>query len=264
MKVTSLVEEIFAQAVALDQSGGLKNTIYATGTEIFILNYDHTVLLRFKLRKSEGMFDNPISFKANDYDSNHFEEKEGKIIFYSSITDKSGKPVYERKKICGTTDLTPEEVKTLFSNYVADVEDRSEVILSKEVLSLLDTDLSHIEFSGNEGETMKMIQRNIYSGGIIEVEKSQNETELFKEELEQDFGPVAMKTDDFKALFTFQDALKFYFPSRGKEDFILIKGMDENKRSIVGIIACCLYDEIIELQEVKKNGRQEQKIRRRK
>jgi hypothetical protein len=256
MKITSLVEEIFAQAVALDQSGGLKNTIYAIGHEIFILNYDHTVLLRFRLRNSEGTFEHPIAFKANDYDSNTFEEKDGKVIFYS------GNEEYQRKKICGTSDLTPEEVKELFAKYIADTEDRSMVTLSKDVLSLLDDELSHVEFSGNAGESIKMIQRNIYSGGIIEVEKV--EGGMFKEELENDFGPVAIKTGDFRALFTFQDALKFSFPSRGKEDFILVKGLDDNKRSITGIVACCLYDEVIALQEVVKGGVKPKPIRRNK
>jgi hypothetical protein len=244
MKITNLVEEIFGQAVALDQSGGLRNTIYAIGTEIFILNYDHTVLLRFRLRTSEGVFEPPISFKANDYDSNEFDEKDGRIVFYSTKGD------YARKKICGTSDLTPEEVKTLYHNYIQNVEDHSVVSLSKDVLELLEPELSHIEFSGEKGQSIKMIQRNIYSGGIIEVKKTNKG--FFKEELENDFGPVAMKTDDFRALFTFQSIIKFSFPNRGKENFILIKGGDTGMRHITGIVACCLYDEVIAIQEANK------------
>lgn len=247
MKVTNLVEEIFAQAVSLDQSGGLKNTIYAIGHEIYILNYDHTVLLRFRLRGSEGTFETPISFKANDYDSNVFEEKNGKIIF------TSGNEEYQRKKITGTTDLTPEEVKALFNKYITEKEDRISSNLSASVISLLDTELSHIEFSGEADGNIKMIQRNIYSGGIIEVTKKENDADMFKESLESDFGPVAIKTDDFRALFYFQDVLQFSFPARGKEDFILVKGTDKNKRDITGLIACCLYDEVIQLKEVQSH-----------
>ena len=76
MKITGQIEQIFAHAVALDQNGGLRNSIYAEGKEIFIMNYDHTVLLRFKLRESENPFSGPISFKANDYDSPEFYEEE--------------------------------------------------------------------------------------------------------------------------------------------------------------------------------------------
>lgn len=242
MKISNLVEQIFATAVALDQNGGLKNTIYAIGSEVFIMNYDHTVLLRFRLRKSEGEFEHPISFKANDYDSNHFEEKDGKIIFYSA---QDG---YNKKKICGTTDLTPSEVKELFEMYLGKAQAKQTTTLSKAMMPLLEDGLSHIEFSGKESQTLKMTQRNIYSGGIIEIEKASDG--FFKEELSEDFGPVALKTSDFQALFMFQEQLKFQFPTDNEGNFIIIKSIKDTKRDMVGIVACCLYDEIIELRSV--------------
>jgi len=243
--------------VALDQSGGLRNTIYAIGHEIFILNYDHTVLLRFRLRRSEGQFETPISFKANDYDSNMFEEVDGQIVFHSE------KGEYLRKKSCGTTDLTPEEVRTLYHKYVAELPERETIDLSRDVLDLLDENLSHIEFSGEEGENIKLLQRNIYSGGIIEITKK--EEGLFTERLEYAFGPVGVKTDDFRALFTFQNTLKFSFPRRGREDFVSVRSGDESRRSITGVVACCLYDEIIEIREVQvQKQAEETKLKRRK
>lgn len=247
MKISNLVEQIFAHAVALDQNGGLRNTIYASNNEIYILNYDHTVLMRFRLRKSEANFDHPISFKANDYDSNEFEEIEGKVIFIS--TNDS----YSRKKTCGTSDLTVEQVKKLYLSYSQETNSRQTIILNKEVLELLDSNLSHIEFIGKKGESMKMIQRNIYSGGVIEVQKK-NKGGLFPNLLTSDFGPVAMKTNDFNALFTFEDTLSFSFPTKGKEDYVLIKNVNENKRNMKAIIACCLYDEIIKIKEAKNYG----------
>ena len=243
MKITNLVEEIFAQAVALDQSGGLKNTIYAEGGNILIMNYDHTVLLNFRLRTHEGEFDQPISFKANDYDSNEFEEKDGRIIF----TSKNGD--YVRKKICGTSDLTPSEVKEIFKSFIdgSAEQKRQDVTITRDVLSLLDDELSHIEFSGQSGESLKMIQRNIYSGGIIEIKKANDG--FFKDTLDFDFGPVAIKTNDFKALFNFQDALRFSFPNREKQDIIIIRSTDMKKRNFTGVVACCLYDEVIAILE---------------
>lgn len=247
MKINNLVEEIFSHAVALDQSGGLKNTIFAKGSEIFIINYDHTVLLHFRLRKSEGEFDHPISFKANDYDSNNFEEKDGKVIFTSE------KGEYQRKKTCGVSDITPDEVKALYQKYIQDLDNRQEITLSKDVIELLDTDLSHIEFSGKKGSSIQMVQRNIYSGGIIEIEK--NQTGFFKDSLKHNFGPIAIRTGDFQALFTFQNNLRFLFPGSDKnEDYLVIKSGDENKRNMTAIVACCLYDEIIQIKE-SKNGR---------
>jgi hypothetical protein len=242
--IKNLVEQIFSHAVALDQNGGLKNTIYAIDNEVFILNYDHTVLLRFLIRQEDVPFQDPVAFKASDYDSNMFEERDGRITFFS----KDGE--YERKKTCGTSDMTPAEVQELYLQYVTDRSLRQTVQLTKNVLALLDDSLSHIEFSGIAGESLKMIQRNIYSGGIIEVQKSNKG--LFKDNLTEDFGPVGMKTEDFRALFMFQDVLNFSFPSRGKEDFILVKrGESKNTLNMTGVIACCLYDEIIEIREAR-------------
>jgi len=244
-KISDLVEGIFANAVALDQNGGLKNTIYAIGSEVFIMNYDHTVLLRFRLRRSEASFDSPISFKANDYDSNEFEQKDGRVIFYS------GNKGYIKKKTCGTTDLTPEEVKDLFEGYMELSEETLTATLSKDILELMDDSLSHIEFTGITGKGVKLTQRNIYSGGVIEVEKKSDG--FFKDELESDFGPIGIKTSDFQALFTFQNQLKFSFPgSMDENNFIVVKSI-ESKRDMVGIIASCLYDEIIKIKEVKRS-----------
>ena len=247
MKISGLVEAIFSNAVALDQSGGLRNTIYAIEDQIFILNYDHTVLLRFKLRSEEKKFEQPISFKANDYDSNIFEEIDGNIVFISDNGE------FKRKKSCGTTDITPLEVQELYAKYAYDLSNRPQVDLSDKVLELIDSDLSHIEFSGTKEGGIRIIQRNIYSGGIIEIEKVKSP--LFHETLIADFGPIAIKTNDFKALFSIQPedekrsspTLRFFFPQINESnDFIIVKpSTTEKKRSFTAIVACCLYDEII-------------------
>ena len=242
MKINNLVEKIFSTAVALDQSGGLKNTIYAIEDSIFILNYDHTVLLRFKLRSSETSFSEAISFKANDYDSEVFEQKGNSIIFHSD----NGK--YTRKKTCGTTDLTPKEVRKLFKEYYSAQKGQG-CILTRDVLELLDDSLSHVEFSG-DGEGLKIVQRNIYSGGVIEVrEKSGG---MLGSSITSQFEPIAIKTDDLRALFSFEDSLTFYFPNQDSGDnFICVQSLDKHKRDFTAFIACCMYDEIIELRKSK-------------
>lgn len=256
MKIEGQIEQIFSQAVALDQSGGLRNTIYADKREVFILNYDHTVLLRFRLRSHESPFSEPISFRANDYDSADFQEEDGKIVF---LTEQNG---FQRKKSCGKAEYSPEEIRTLFTEYFSNLsEDMESVTLNESIIELLDTDLSHIEFSGEEGNVFKMIQRNIYSGGITEV--SQKGGGMFEDTITHSFGPVGIKTNDFISLFRFQDTLKFSFPSRGKEDVITVRSINRDKRDMFGVIACCLYDELINIKEAR-NGGQKQKVRRRK
>lgn len=243
MKISGQVEQIFAHAVALDQSNHLKNSIYADGKEIFIMNFDHSVILRFRLRDTEKLFNNPISFKANDYDSNTFYEEDGKIVF---LSQEKG---YERKKVCGKAEHEPKDVKTMFNKFLKQEIESEKLIINDSVLSLLDSDLSHIEFSGGKGNTIKMTQRNIYSGGVIEVTEATKG--MFKNNLKKDFAPVGIKTKDFEALFSFQNSLKFEFPVGKKQDFVIVRSVDKNKRDMTGLIACCIYDEIIKVKQIK-------------
>jgi len=246
MKISATVEQVFAHAVALEQSGGLRNTIYAIGSRIYILNYDHTVLIRFRLRKSEAPFEHPVSFRANDYDSNEFYEEDGRIVFASQ---DSG---YTRVKKCGTPDLQPEQVKDLFKKL--DEVDRADFVplsLDKNVLNLLDRTLSHTELIGDKGKSLKMVQRNVYSGTILEVEKTKGTMGLLSENdvLSDDIEPIAIKTNDLAALFVFQDVLTFYLPKKGLGDYIIVESVNKQKRDMSCIIACCIYDEIIAVKE---------------
>jgi len=256
MKISSTVEQIFAHAVAMEQSGGLRNTIYAIENEVFILGYDHTILLRFKLRKSEAPFAHPVSFRANDYDSQEFYEEDGHIVF----SQKSGD--YTRLKRCGTPDLSPEQVRALYHK-LSDVDGEFvEVQLDKNVIPLLDRSLSHTEFVGLAGAPLKLIQRNIYSGSVIEVEKDGGGGLLGDDNLEDSVEPIAIKTPDLMALFAFQDVLRFQLPKLGAGDYLKVDSIHKQKRDMAGVVACCVYDEIIEVKEAS-HGRQEQKIRRR-
>jgi hypothetical protein len=265
MKVSNHVERIFAHAVALDQRGGMRNTIYAEGDEIFIMNYDHTILLRFQLRKSEGKFDHPISFYANDYDSNIFEEVDGKIVFYNDVDG------FKRKKICGKAKTTPEEIRALYKRYSKPKKGGAvEVTLGQGLLNVLEDKLSHVEFSAKKGKVIKMIQRNIYTGSVVEVTKK--EGGFFKDSVPFSFGPVAIKTNDLQALYAFDEkAIKFTFLSSKGNDFVIVESPDKTKRNMSGIVACCLYDEVIEIEESKseskekkekKDGRKVKKVRR--
>ncbi len=246
------VEQIFSQAVALDQAGGLRNTIYAIGHEIYILNYDHTVLLRFRIKKS--LFASPVCFRANDYDGDFFEEVDGKIVF---TTEKNG---FMRTKTVGGAEYSPDEIKEVFNGLIQSEQNVLKVELSRDVLSLFDEELSHIEFSGKKDETLKMLQRNIYSGGIIQVQENMKVGMGLglQTVLADDFGPIGIKTNDFMSLFRFYEVLKFYFPLGVKEDFIRVQTIkrDEDKEqgSMTGLIACCLYDEIIQLKSVQNGG----------
>lgn len=250
-KITNRIEDIFAHAVALDQGGRLRNTIYAIGPNIYILNSDSTVLLHFPLRKSEVAFENPVAFHANDYDSRNFVEEDGKIIF---TTESDG---FTRKKSCGTPEMSPKDVRKLFKKYEPNFD--NQITLPREVLSLLDESLSHVEFSGEDGK-FKMVQRNIYSGAVLEI--TRKEGGMIKlDRVVSDFGPIGLRTNDFVALYSFMSSLTLNFPEDGDIDYAWIQGNDA-KIAMSGIIACCLYDELGYITETRtggeSNGRQEQ------
>lgn len=241
MKINKRVEAVFAYAVAMDNRG-LRNTIHCVGKNVYIVNSDHSMILRFPLRQSEVIFSKPISFNANDYDSQTFEEVDGKIVFQTSTAN------YERKKICGIADTySIQDLRKLYHNHL-NAETSFQFSLSKDVCPLLDEDLSHTEISVEKGKLV-LRQRNVYSGNIIEV--TPLEKGLFTtQSLPESFGPVGLKTKDFLSLFTFYDSLDF-FPAG---DFLIVK--EVRKRDFDGVLAFCKYDEIINLyKEDKKNGR---------
>lgn len=258
-KVSPKVERIFAHAVALEQSGRMRNTVFCIQNRIYVLNFDHTVMLRFVLPKNEKTFDRPVAFRANDYDSNVFREEDGKIIFES---EQSG---FTRKKTCLAPDRTPEDVEERWKKLsaVEREEDGDWIPLPKTILDLLEENLSHVEFVGKTGEPVKIIQRDIYSGSKIEIQESSKS--LISNKLKFDFGPLAMRTGDLSALYSFQDVIYIRFVGKkGGSDFIRIKGRPASGAwAMEGFIGCCLYDEMFELGEANDHGRQEQENRRR-
>jgi len=241
-KISDRIEGIFAHAVAMEQSGRLKSTIYCIENEIFIMNSDNTLLLRFLLRRTETPFAHPVSFRANDYDSKSFYEKDGKIIF---VTETEG---FTRTKSCSTPGDTPTDVKALWDTF--DKLTTNKISFKRDILSLLDASLSHVEISA-PNKSLSLVQRNIYSGSIIEVRRKKEEglgSLVDVDDISEEFGPVGLRTDDFASLFTFIDILNMHFGDAG---YCYIKSIDP-KLNMEGIIAKCLYDELGSVEVVKK------------
>ena len=239
-EVDSKLETIFSHAVALDQAGRFRNTIFVQDKEIFILNMDNTVLLRFGLPKSSAEFEEPISFRANDYDSSNFYEEDGRIVFVQKGSEMI------RKKSCGTAAITNGEVQNMFSEFPPLTENK--VTLHKNTLSLLEEKLSHIELSAEDGN-FKIVQRNIYDGTVIELERSKAKGFGIntKDKINEDFGPIGMKTNDFMALFSFNDTVIFGFEEG--EDYCRVQGRNFNMN---GVVALCVYDELGGITKTKR------------
>lgn len=231
-KANKRIEDIFAHAVALQQNGRMRNTIYCRKNYIYILNQDDTILLRFCLRLSEVVFAHPVSFYANDYDSNKFYEEDGKIHFVIE------NEFHQRIKQCGTPKRNPLQVHKLFQQIKPLMENA--VDIGESLLGFLDEDLTHIEFSASKGK-LKIVQRNIYTGSIITIqEKTGQEQGLVQISPHlKDFVPIAIRTKDFLALFSFANIVSFCFG----DHYIWVENKD-HKIPFMGIIGLCRYNEL--------------------
>jgi hypothetical protein len=253
----ALTEHIFSHAVALQQSGRLRNTIFVHKRDVYILNYDYTVILKFQLPSKEPTFDHPVAFAANDYESSDFHEEDGMIIFKT----KDSNAGLVRTKTCAGVELSFENAAEIFETHYGKMDDPklSRFSFKKTGLSFLEENLSHLELKARDGKWL-ITQRDIYSGSVIEIEKFQKGLGDV-DDLSHDFGPIGIRTNDFLALYNFNDSVMFHFPSKHTE-VCLVKGDSYNMK---GIIAGCLYDELgaIETIKEKRDGRKEQKNRRR-
>lgn len=253
VNVNKRIEGIFTQAVAMDNRG-VKNMIHCIGDNIYIVNFDYSMILRFSLRQSEARFEVPISFNANEYDSPQFTFEitpDGSKIVFRTVEKE-----FTRRKICYTKSVSPnaEDIDKLYQELKKKAEQSQYLFyLSADCVPLLEEDLSHVEISV-ENSSLILRQRNIYTGTIVEVES--NEKGFFTvNRLPKEIPPIALKTKDFASLFNIQKSLAF-IPT---EDFLLVK--DPQKDDFDGVLALCKYDMIIDLYNKKggdEDGRKEQ------
>jgi len=227
------VEDIFAHAAALQQSGRLKNTIFCIKNRVYILNQDHTVLLKFMLHSKALNFEQPVSFEANDYDSPVFEVKDDKVCF---IKKRDG---YKCVKSCRTPQHTPIKMVKLFKSFSNKRIEKNRVSINSSFLSNLDTSLSHVEFKGDR-KGLLVIQRNIYSGMIITIREDEDRKGLLQPDRSLMFEAVGLRTNDFVALFSFSNNVDFYFANEG---FVWLRSRDP-RMLFTGVISQCIYDEI--------------------
>ena len=242
------MERIFSYAVALEQLGRQKNSIFAWENIVYILNSDKTIALRFE--SSQNLFKTPIGFFANDYDSSAFTSEGNTIVFLQKGEE------FMRKKKCRVPNQTFQDVEDLFYKFYNGNETPWKIAFHKSSLDLLNPDLSHVEFTAKD-KAIRIIQRDIYAGTIILLERSLVPEGLgiveSEDNLPESIQPIGMRTGDFYSLFNFNDKIEIFFPE--KQGFFLIEGAHNN---MSGIVAGCLYDDvgvIEDLQEAKNGGR---------
>lgn len=242
-KVKRLPEEtmkqIFAHAVALDQNGRLRNTIYAKDSTVYVLNSDNTVLLRFNTGQPLPI-DGEVRFKASDYEGDSFQIEDGKMVF----TTRCGG--VERKKSCGLPDLTFDDVEHIFDSHEPDTDEpfAAALVLTKDIVSILDENLSHVEISGDKKAGWLIVQRDIYSGAKVEIRqiKAHGMGVHDGSEVSQNFGPIGLRTNDFIALFLFHGSIRFDFQLLEKR--VVYIEAETAAYDLKGVVAQCVYDEM--------------------
>jgi hypothetical protein len=227
LKIDDRTEKLIAHAVGLAQNGRLKSTIHMVGRRVFVLNMDGTILMRLK---SELVFDDPVSFFADDYEGREFEVRDGHVVFSRWAGD------WEREKKNSVPKITVKDVESLWEKYKPDV--RMKIIITAEAVNLLDDELSHVELSKAKASAFKIIQRDIYSGGLVTVQKNED-AGMFGQADDSVFGPIGIRTTDLKALFSFTDAIAFYIQD---EPWLYFE--DEREGTFAGVLSTCVYDEL--------------------
>ena len=104
-------------------------------------------------------------------------------------------------------------------------------------MALLQDDLSHVEFHYDNG--LKVIQRDIFSGTIIEVERDKSGLDLLNQDKLEKFDPIGIRMVDLDVLFSSDRELSFSFVP-GMNYFVL----EGKTTKMKGLLSWCLYDEI--------------------
>jgi hypothetical protein len=143
-----------------------------------------------------------------------------------------------RTKVCPAPKIVFADVKKIWEGFEPDKS--QSITLVKEMSSLLEDGLSHIEVSKTAGGPVVLLQRDIYSGSRVEVERNKSGSGLLDIDDEDFvFGPIGIRTVDFAALFVFSDSLTWYV-QEGKRWVYF----EDNTGRLSGILSTCLYDEL--------------------
>jgi hypothetical protein len=250
IKVAKRTEKIMSTAVAMHQQGRFRNIIHLHPKEMFVVNQDRTMLIRFPYPPEQTKIPRKVAFRADDYDSDHISIQGDQIVFHRE------EELYQKATWCSVTRDEVDVVK-LFEAYPGQ-KNFFKFRLQKQVMSLMEESLSHVEFLGSDGE-LNLLQRDLYSQTVSQIRKKKGTGFGLDSEDIPDFGGVGIRTADLVALFAFNPELTFLFPKNpAKTGYCRVRG---RVLRMEGVLAFCQYDEIGEVFQLedKNNGRKEQK-----
>lgn len=229
VEVSKRLELIFSQAAALSQAGRFRSEIYVMPGEVFMANGDGTVVMRFEAPFAKNSF----AFKTDDYDSSTVKVgADGSVSF---VTQANG---WTREKTPQTISLEKgKEIKKAWKSLTKQKVSEISFTFHRDRLSLLEERMSHLEISSYDGRIL-LLQRDIYSGTIVRVWEDGSSDGLGIKK-RPDFGPVALRTGDFLALFAFQSQITLNL----FEDWAYAQGGAQPPYEAV--LGTCIFDEMV-------------------
>lgn len=239
-KLTRSTEWIFETAVALERDLKIKNVVLCRGSNIWIVNFDRTLILKYPV---SGEFKNDISFYAADYDSANFLEENGTLHFVKYYDE------YERKKVSSAVfTLSDVNIENLWKELMVKKPYDAEFVLNDKILSLFREDLSHVEIQINPETGIQFVQKDIFAGTVIYLKRKEKQG-LFKnpnEKIVKAMEPIALRLVDLSALIYKEGNVRFSLSASSPGRCYVQTAKFE------ALISWCVYDELGKVTYVKE------------
>jgi hypothetical protein len=210
------LEQIVAAAIRLGRGAGGDAIVAVKGPEAYVISYDRTVALH--IRGVAPPQPDEVVFRACDYEGPLIKDSgTGHVVFTIE-----GGVVRVPKPVGWSFD----GLASLFLRLTPEGK-LPGVMLNRIVLSKIDETLPHVEFVWTE-EGCRLIQRDIYTGKTLEL--------AVKPVDSTGAEPLAMRTEDFAALFSMSKILLF---SSASPVFLV-----SDHRAVRALVGGCLYDDV--------------------
>lgn len=231
-KLTKEMEWIFETAVALEKDIKMRNAVLCRGSNIWIVNFDRTLIMKFPIK---GAFKNDVSFYSTDYDSSNFVEEDGTLHFVKYYGE------YERKKVSSAMfTLIDIDIDNLWKELSVKKPYDVEFIMTEKMMSLFRDDLTHVEVRISDEKKVQFVQRDIFSGSIIYVKKKEKQGLLAdpNEKVLKIVEPFAIRLQDLSALLNKEGNVKFHLSEKSPGRCHVQSSRFE------AIVSWCVYDEL--------------------
>jgi hypothetical protein len=211
------VDDVVAAAIQFGRGASGDAVIAWKGDVAYCLSYDRTVLLR--ATNVSPVRDDAVVFRACDYEGPDCR-LHGKWVEFT---------LQDNTKVSVPRPLQSfKGLSTLFKTFENESSQADcKLILARTILADFDADLPHVEFHFKPTAT-HLIQRDIYTGKVLDISR---------ESVCKEAEPLAMRTQDFMALFGLAASLTF----AQNKDFFLVTSMSSELTAVVG---GCIYDAV--------------------